>query len=123
MAIPSVSQPRGAVDDDCVITRLEKATMIATIHNEPEFSELFMSYLLTRNSRIEEDLIDQLFNVLSNTTENSKSIVPCSTWFCTRSPRSKRGMKQSVRNKFCNVSNLINPSPRNQLGFTAQASG
>jgi CRP/FNR family transcriptional regulator, cyclic AMP receptor protein len=51
-----------AVDDDCVITRLEKATMIATIHKEPDFSELFMSYLLTRNSRIEEDLIDQLFN-------------------------------------------------------------
>ena len=48
--------------DECVITRLEKATMIATVHNEPEFSELFMSYLLTRNSRIEEDLIDQLFN-------------------------------------------------------------
>jgi CRP/FNR family cyclic AMP-dependent transcriptional regulator len=48
--------------DECVITRLEKATMIATMHNEPEFSELFMSYLLTRNSRIEEDLIDQLFN-------------------------------------------------------------
>jgi CRP/FNR family cyclic AMP-dependent transcriptional regulator len=48
--------------DDCVITRLPKATMIATIHSEPEFSELFMSYLLTRNSRIEEDLIDQLFN-------------------------------------------------------------
>jgi len=48
--------------DECVITRLEKATMIATIHSEPDFSELFMSYLLTRNSRIEEDLIDQLFN-------------------------------------------------------------
>jgi CRP-like cAMP-binding protein len=48
--------------DECVITRLEKATMIATIHNEPEFSELFMSYLLSRSSRIEEDLIDQLFN-------------------------------------------------------------
>src|SRR5436190_2135316 len=48
--------------NECVITRLEKSTMIATIHNEPEFSELFMSYLLTRNSRIEEDLIDQLFN-------------------------------------------------------------
>jgi CRP/FNR family cyclic AMP-dependent transcriptional regulator len=48
--------------DECVVTRLEKETMIATIHNEPEFSELFMSYLLTRNSRIEEDLIDQLFN-------------------------------------------------------------
>jgi CRP/FNR family transcriptional regulator, cyclic AMP receptor protein len=48
--------------DECVITRLEKATMIATIHNQPELSELFMSYLLTRSSRIEEDLIDQLFN-------------------------------------------------------------
>ena len=48
--------------DECVITRLEKAAMIATLHNEPDFSELFMSYLLTRNSRIEEDLIDQLFN-------------------------------------------------------------
>ena len=36
--------------------------MLATIHSQPEFSELFMSYLLTRNSRIEEDLIDQLFN-------------------------------------------------------------
>jgi CRP/FNR family cyclic AMP-dependent transcriptional regulator len=48
--------------DECVITRLEKATMIATIHNEPEFSELFMTYLLSRSSRIEEDLIDQLFN-------------------------------------------------------------
>src|SRR6202011_2245970 len=48
--------------DEPVITRIEKATMIATIHDEPKFSELFMSYLLTRNSRIEEDLIDQLFN-------------------------------------------------------------
>ena len=36
--------------------------MIATIHNEPEFSELFMTYLLTGKRRIEEDLIDQLFN-------------------------------------------------------------
>jgi CRP/FNR family transcriptional regulator, cyclic AMP receptor protein len=48
--------------DDCVITRIEKATMIATIHNEPKFSELFISYILARNSRIEQDLIDQLFN-------------------------------------------------------------
>ena len=48
--------------DACVITRLERKTMIAAIHKEPGFYELFMSYLLTRNSRIEEDLIDQLFN-------------------------------------------------------------
>jgi CRP-like cAMP-binding protein len=48
--------------EECVITRLEKATMVAALHDEPDFSELFMSYLLSRNSRIEEDLIDQLFN-------------------------------------------------------------
>jgi CRP/FNR family transcriptional regulator, cyclic AMP receptor protein len=48
--------------EDCVITSITKAAMIATIHDEPKFAELFMAYLLTRNSRIEEDLIDQLFN-------------------------------------------------------------
>jgi len=48
--------------DECTVTRLEKATMIAAIHKQPNFSELFMAYLLSRNSRIEEDLIDQLFN-------------------------------------------------------------
>jgi CRP/FNR family cyclic AMP-dependent transcriptional regulator len=48
--------------ENCVITSITKAAMIAAIHDEPKFSELFMTYLLTRNSRIEEDLIDQLFN-------------------------------------------------------------
>ena len=48
--------------DGCVITRIDKASMIATLHNEPDFSELFISYLLARNGRIEEDLVDQLFN-------------------------------------------------------------
>jgi CRP/FNR family cyclic AMP-dependent transcriptional regulator len=48
--------------DQSLITRITKAAMIATLHDEPEFSELFMADLLNRNSRIEEDLIDQLFN-------------------------------------------------------------
>jgi len=48
--------------EDCVITSITKAAMTAALHQEPKFSELFIAYLLTRNSRIEEDLIDQLFN-------------------------------------------------------------
>ncbi|HEY6831860.1 MAG TPA: Crp/Fnr family transcriptional regulator [Pseudolabrys sp.] len=48
--------------EECLITSITKAAMIAVLHREPTFSELFMAYLLTRNSRIEEDLIDQLFN-------------------------------------------------------------
>src|SRR6202047_2531723 len=48
--------------DDCVITAITKDAMLAAVHDEPKFSEMFMAYLLTRNSRIEEDLIDQLFN-------------------------------------------------------------
>jgi CRP/FNR family cyclic AMP-dependent transcriptional regulator len=48
--------------DECLVTRIAKDAMIATLHNETDFSELFMAYLLARNSRIEEDLVDQLFN-------------------------------------------------------------
>jgi len=48
--------------EDCLITAITKTAMIAALHDEPKFSELFMAYLLTRNSRIEADLIDQLFN-------------------------------------------------------------
>jgi CRP/FNR family cyclic AMP-dependent transcriptional regulator len=48
--------------EECVISSITKQAMIALLHEEPKFSELFMAYLLTRNSRIEEDLIDQLFN-------------------------------------------------------------
>jgi CRP/FNR family transcriptional regulator, cyclic AMP receptor protein len=48
--------------DQSLITRIPKAAMLSTLHDEPRFSELFMADLLSRNSRIEEDLIDQLFN-------------------------------------------------------------
>jgi CRP-like cAMP-binding protein len=47
---------------ECSIVRLEKASMIRVLHQEPAFSEMFVSYLLSRNVRIEEDLVDQLFN-------------------------------------------------------------
>ena len=48
--------------EETVVTKISKAAMTAALHDEPTFSELFMAYLLTRNSRIEEDLVDQLFN-------------------------------------------------------------
>lgn len=48
--------------EPCLITAITKSSMLAALRDQPKFSELFMSYLLTRNSRIEEDLIDQLFN-------------------------------------------------------------
>lgn len=47
---------------DCRVTRTEKADMVRTLHAEPAFAEVFMTHLLTRNSRIEADLVDQLFN-------------------------------------------------------------
>jgi CRP-like cAMP-binding protein len=47
---------------ECSILRVQKDTMTRMLHNEPALSELFMSYLLSRNIRIEEDLVDQLFN-------------------------------------------------------------
>jgi CRP-like cAMP-binding protein len=47
---------------DCSIVRVEKGTMVRLLHEQPAFSEMFVSYLLSRNIRIEEDLVDQLFN-------------------------------------------------------------
>ena len=46
--------------EDCLITVITKTAMITALHEEPAFSELFMAYLLTRNSRIEEDLTSYL---------------------------------------------------------------
>ena len=48
--------------ESATIVRIEKAAMVRVLHDEPVFSELFISYLLSRNLRIEEDLVDQLFN-------------------------------------------------------------
>jgi CRP/FNR family cyclic AMP-dependent transcriptional regulator len=48
--------------DASTILRIEKAAMIRVLHDESSFSELFMSYLLSRNVRIQEDLVDHLFN-------------------------------------------------------------
>jgi CRP-like cAMP-binding protein len=48
--------------EDSTFVRIDKQAMIDTLHNEPTFSELFLTYLLTRNIRIQEDLVDQLFN-------------------------------------------------------------
>src|SRR5271167_4658695 len=46
----------------CVIARISKADITRVIHEEPAFAELFIAHLLARNGRVEEDLIDQLFN-------------------------------------------------------------
>jgi len=48
--------------EETTILRIEKQAMIDVLHKEPAFSALFMGYLLSRNIRIQEDLVDQLFN-------------------------------------------------------------
>jgi CRP/FNR family cyclic AMP-dependent transcriptional regulator len=47
---------------ECVIVRITKADITRVIHDEPAVAELFIAHLLARNSRVEEDLVDQLFN-------------------------------------------------------------
>jgi len=47
---------------NCSLVRLEKGAMIRVLHEQPAFSEMFLAYVLSRNMRIEEDLVDQLFN-------------------------------------------------------------
>jgi len=61
-----IGQPRrlatAAAMAESEVMRLEKGAMIRTLHDEPAFSEMFVSHLLVRTSRVEEDLVDQLFN-------------------------------------------------------------
>src|ERR1700693_4071526 len=47
---------------DCVVMRIDKQSIVAAIHREHAFSDMFVAYLLARNIRYEEDLVDQLFN-------------------------------------------------------------
>jgi CRP/FNR family transcriptional regulator, cyclic AMP receptor protein len=48
--------------EECLITSITKSAMLAALNSEPKFSAFFLAYLLSRNRRIEDDLIDQLFN-------------------------------------------------------------
>ena len=47
---------------DCSIVKLDKTVVLTLIHEEPSFAEIFVAHLLSRNIKIEEDLVDQLFN-------------------------------------------------------------
>jgi CRP/FNR family cyclic AMP-dependent transcriptional regulator len=47
---------------ECVTMRVDKAEIIRVLHDEPTFSQMFVAHILARSARIEEDLVDQLFN-------------------------------------------------------------
>jgi CRP-like cAMP-binding protein len=47
---------------DCSVMRIDKTYMMEVLHREHALSDMFVAYLLTRNIRYEEDLVDQLFN-------------------------------------------------------------
>ena len=64
-SIAGVQSPRMAsatAMTNCAVLRIERKEMIRVIHEEHIFSDVFVAYLLARNTRIQEDLIDQLFN-------------------------------------------------------------
>jgi CRP-like cAMP-binding protein len=47
---------------ECTVVRIERLAMVAVLRDEPDFAALFLSHLLSRNIRLEEDLVDHLFN-------------------------------------------------------------
>jgi CRP/FNR family cyclic AMP-dependent transcriptional regulator len=62
LAGQSVRRSTASAINDCSLVRVERAAAAAVIRDEPAFSKLFIRYLLARNLRIEEDLVDHLFN-------------------------------------------------------------
>jgi hypothetical protein len=59
--------------------RIDKKSMMEVLHREHSFSEMFVAYLLTRNIRYEEDLVDQLFN---SSEKRLARILPLLAHFC-----------------------------------------
>jgi CRP/FNR family transcriptional regulator, cyclic AMP receptor protein len=57
-----VCMATAAATERSTLVRIDKQAMIRVLHDEPTFSELFLAYLLSRSIRIQEDLVDQLFN-------------------------------------------------------------
>jgi CRP-like cAMP-binding protein len=62
LAGQSVRMATATAMSECSILRLEKAGVVRLLHEQPAFSDLLLHHLLSRNIRIEEDLVDQLFN-------------------------------------------------------------
>jgi len=62
LAGQSVRMASAVTMSHCSIMRLKKQDVISVLHEEPAFTELFLQFVLSRNIRIEEDLVDQLFN-------------------------------------------------------------
>src|ERR1700687_4104218 len=62
LAGQALRQGSAAAMTDCEILRIDKKAMMDALHREHTFSDLFVAYLLARNIRYEEDLVDQLFN-------------------------------------------------------------
>jgi CRP/FNR family cyclic AMP-dependent transcriptional regulator len=62
LAGQSIRMATATAMSECSIMRIKEAAMVRVLHDEPTFSELFLRHVLFRNIRIEEDLVDQLFN-------------------------------------------------------------
>jgi CRP/FNR family cyclic AMP-dependent transcriptional regulator len=62
LAGQSVRMATATTMSECSIMQLEKAGVVRLLHEQPAFSDLLLHHLLSRNIRIEEDLVDQLFN-------------------------------------------------------------
>ncbi len=62
LAGQSVRMGSATAMSDCQLLRIDKKAMMSALHREHAFSDLFVAYLLARNIRYEEDLVDQLFN-------------------------------------------------------------
>ncbi|MGO8788049.1 MAG: Crp/Fnr family transcriptional regulator [Terriglobia bacterium] len=62
LAGQTVRMSTASASEDSTVLRFEKQAMIRLLHADPKFAEIFTAYLLSRNIRFEEDLVDQLFN-------------------------------------------------------------
>ena len=81
--------------EDSSIVRIDKDAMLRVLHEEPAFTELFIGYLLTHTLRVEEDLVDQLFN---SSEKRLARLLLLMAHFGRRTRR-RRSLQRSIRRR------------------------
>ncbi len=78
---------------DCAVLRIDKQAMMEALHREHEISDMFVAYLLARNIRYEEDLVDQLFN--SSEKRLARILIAARSFWQRRQTRARHSQDQS----------------------------
>ena len=96
LAAQTIRTATAAAAEDARIVRIDKEAMIRVLHDEPAFAEFFMAYLLAHTIRVQEDLVDHLFN---SSEKRLARVLLLMAHFWQRESNPRRSLPRSVRKR------------------------